>query len=102
MILRNKIRDGLYGVYRIGGKEVGALACGQRANFFFATQRPRCVARNSIKCLCRQQFLLRTAQSPYHLQTRYRTAPGLKSVAIAKGNPASINALPGAYGIPKK
>ncbi|MEY4465256.1 MAG: hypothetical protein RLZZ465_886, partial [Bacteroidota bacterium] len=23
MILRNKIRNGLYGVYRVGGKEVG-------------------------------------------------------------------------------
>ena len=28
--------------------------------------------------------------------------PGLKSVAIANGKPASIKALPGAYGIPKK
>ena len=67
VILSHEVGDGFDGVDRFGGKEVGALACGQRANFFFATQRPRCVARNCIKTLRGQQLLLRTPQSPYYL-----------------------------------
>ena len=42
MILSHKIGDGLDGVWGFGGDEVGALAAGQRANFF-TTKTPNAI-----------------------------------------------------------
>ena len=78
MILSHEIGDRLNGIWGFGGEEVGTLACGQRANFIFGTQRARCVPTNCTKCLRRQQLHLRASQGPNNLQTRNRTAPRIE------------------------